>query len=131
VKHLIAMLLLLVVVPALRAEIYQCADANGNQRYTNIKSASKMCKVLNVLPPDTVPSAQPQEKAAATPATAEPIWLAAAPADPDPSVRLQAIEDWARGPQVTFDPVTYALVDPDESVRARAQELWEEALKRR
>jgi hypothetical protein len=75
-----------------------------------------------------VPGAQPEGKAAATPATA-PVWLAAVPADP--SVRLQAIEDWARGPQETFDPVTYALVDPDESVRARAQELWEEALKRR
>jgi Domain of unknown function (DUF4124) len=131
VRYLIAMLLLAALAPALRAEVYQCDDANGNPRYTNVKSDSRGCKFLNVLPPDTVPGAQPEGKAAATPATAEPVWLAAAPADPDPSVRLQAIEDWARGPQETFDPVTYALVDPDESVRARAQELWEEALKRR
>ena len=51
--------------------------------------------------------------------------------DPDPSVRLQAMEVWAMEPKETLDPLTYALVDPDESVRARAQELLEEELARR
>lgn len=50
--------------------------------------------------------------------------------DPDPRVRLHAIETWAAKPGKALDPVTYALVDPDESVRARAQELFEEALER-
>jgi hypothetical protein len=131
VKYLIAMLFLAAFAPTLRAEIYECVDANGNPRYTNITSEAKGCKLVTASLPSTASSAQPQGKAAATPVTPEPLWLAAARADPDPSVRLQAIEDWARGPQETLDPVTYALVDPDESVRARAQQLWEEALKRR
>jgi hypothetical protein len=63
--------------------------------------------------------------------TKEPAWLTAECDDPDPSVRLQAIEAWAREPEETLDPLTYALVDPDESVRARAQEFLEEALARR
>jgi hypothetical protein len=60
-----------------------------------------------------------------------PSWLDAAREDPDPRVRLHAIETWAIKPGKTLDPVTYALVDPDETVRARAQELFEEALERR
>jgi hypothetical protein len=58
----------------------------------------------------------------------EPAWLTAAREDPDPSVRLHALETWAQNPGETLDPVTYALVDSDESVRTRAQALWEEAL---
>jgi len=50
--------------------------------------------------------------------------------DPDPNIRLDALEAWALAPRQTLDPVTYALVDPDESVRARAQELFEEVLAR-
>jgi hypothetical protein len=125
------MLLLAAVAPALRAEIYECEDANGNKRFTDIKSEAKGCKLLNVLPPNTAPSAQTQGKAAATPPTEESAWLTAARDDPDPSARLQAIEDWARGSQETLDLVTHALVDPDESVRERAQELLENELARR
>ena len=51
-------------------------------------------------------------------------------ADPDPSIRLYALEAWALKPEPSLDPVTYALVDPDEGVRARAQEVLEEALTR-
>jgi hypothetical protein len=58
-------------------------------------------------------------------------WLTAAREDPDPSLRLAAIENWARDPGEKLDPVTHALVDPDESVRERAQGLLEEALARR
>jgi hypothetical protein len=61
----------------------------------------------------------------------EPAWLTAQFEDPDPIVRLQAIEAWAREPGETLDPLTYALVDPDETVRERAQELLEEDLARR
>jgi len=63
--------------------------------------------------------------------TEEPAWLTAEFDDPDPSVRLQTIEAWAREPEETLDPLTYALVDSDESVRVRAQELLEEELARR
>jgi hypothetical protein len=73
-------------------------------------------------PPSLKYIAQTQTESAA--------WLEAARVDPDPSVRLQAIEAWAQDPGDTLDPLTYALVDPDKSVRARAQELLEEELAR-
>jgi hypothetical protein len=52
-------------------------------------------------------------------------------ADPDPRIRLYALEAWALNPGPSLDPVTHALVDPDEAVRARAQEVLEEVLVRR
>jgi hypothetical protein len=60
-----------------------------------------------------------------------PRWITELLRDPDPSVRVQALDAWAQGPGASLDPVTYALVDPDESVRARAQELFERELNRR
>ncbi len=63
--------------------------------------------------------------------TPDPAWFAAARDDPDPNVRLHALETWAQNPGENLDPLTYALVDPDETVRARAQELLEQELARR
>ena len=60
-----------------------------------------------------------------------PAWLAEALDDPDPRMRIQALETLAQHPGETLDPLTYALVDTDESVRGRAQELLEEELTRR
>lgn len=51
--------------------------------------------------------------------------------DPDPNVRVKALNAWAQHPGELLDPATYALVDPDETVRARAQALFEEELGRR
>jgi hypothetical protein len=51
-------------------------------------------------------------------------------ADPDPMIRLAALEAWALEPGQNLNPVTFALVDPDERVRARAQELLEDVLGR-
>jgi hypothetical protein len=62
--------------------------------------------------------------------TEDPAWLIEARNDPDPIVRLIALELWANDPGEDLDPFTYALVDPDESVRVRAQELFEDALAR-
>jgi hypothetical protein len=64
------------------------------------------------------------------PNAADADWLMSAPQDPDPKVRLHALEVWAQRPSESLDPVTSALVDPDESVRARAQELLEQQLAR-
>jgi len=60
-----------------------------------------------------------------------PPWLAGLLHVPDPNVRIQALDAWARQPGTSLDPVTYALVDPDESVRVRAQEIFEQELARR
>jgi hypothetical protein len=60
-----------------------------------------------------------------------PPWLTELLHSPDPNVRIQGLDAWARNPSTSLDPVTYALVDPDEPVRARAQELFEQELARR
>jgi len=60
-----------------------------------------------------------------------PPSLAELSRSPDPNVRIQALDAWARDPGESLDPLTYALVDPDDSVRARAQEILEQELARR
>ena len=60
-----------------------------------------------------------------------PPWLVELLRNPDPQVRLQGLDAWARQPAASLDAVTYALVDPDESVRTRAQELLEREMARR
>ncbi len=64
------------------------------------------------------------------PKAADADSLAAAREDPDPKVRLHALDVWAQRHSESLDPGTSALVDPDESVRARAQELLEQQLAR-
>ena len=62
--------LLLAVSAAVRADIYECVDPNGNKRFTNIKAEAKGCKLLNVTVPNVVPAPKaPAAKggAAATP----------------------------------------------------------------
>jgi len=63
-------LLLAIHATALKADIYECVDPNGNKRFTNIKAEAKGCKLLNVSIPNTVPAPKaPASKggAAATP----------------------------------------------------------------
>ena len=61
----------------------------------------------------------------------EPVWLEEALNDPDPKVRMQALDYWSEHPGEKLDPVTNALVDPDERVRTHAEKLFEEALARK
>ena len=49
------------------AQIYECVDASGNKRFTNIKSEAKGCRPLDVGPINTVPAYKPPAKAAPTP----------------------------------------------------------------
>lgn len=52
---------------AAHAQIYECVDANGNKRFTNIKAEAKGCKLLDVGPINTVPALKPQAKSAPGP----------------------------------------------------------------
>jgi len=66
----VGILLFWAVAPALHADIYECVDANGNKRFTNIKAEAKGCKVLNIATTNVVPAppaAKGQGKAGATP----------------------------------------------------------------
>ena len=60
-------LLAFVSVPA-AAEMWKCVDADGNTRYTNVRSDVKGCKPLHLEPLNTAPApaprAQPQPKPA-------------------------------------------------------------------
>ena len=90
----------------------------------NLKASEKLFVPLSSLPSATRDNEQYQTEEM-------PAWLPEALDDPDPHVRIQALETWAQHSEETLDPLTYALVDPDESVRSRAQELLEEELARR
>jgi len=61
-------LIALFVAASAHAQIYECVDANGNKRFTNIKSEAKGCKLLDVGPVNTVPAFKPAPKAAPAPA---------------------------------------------------------------
>jgi len=61
----------------------------------------------------------------------QPAWLEAALNDPNPKVRIQALDYWSEHPGEKLDPLTSAMVDPDERVRAHAEKLFEEALIRK
>jgi hypothetical protein len=69
-RFLLIGLLLAVCAGAVRADIYECADPNGNKRFTNIKAEAKGCKLLIVSVPNTIPAPKPpagKGGAAATP----------------------------------------------------------------
>jgi hypothetical protein len=50
-----------------RADIYECIDANGNKRFTNIAAEAKGCKPLNI---QLAPAAPPPAPASAAPPSA-------------------------------------------------------------
>lgn len=68
-KTLALIALALAASPA-AADIWECVDASGNKRFTNIKSEAKGCKLLAVSAPNVVapPAGKAQGKAAPRPA---------------------------------------------------------------
>lgn len=67
-RRLVLVLFLGLCATATRAEIYECIDANGNKRFTNIKSEAKGCKLLDIGPVNVVPAPKQQAKSAPGPA---------------------------------------------------------------
>ena len=63
-----ALLLGIMLTAGARAEIYECVEADGSKRFTNIKSEAKGCKLLDIVPVNVIPSAKPQPGKSATPA---------------------------------------------------------------
>jgi hypothetical protein len=65
-------LMLALFATAATAEIWECTDASGNKRFTNIKSEAKGCRLLNMPPLTTVPPVKPPaaKPRAVTPAPA-------------------------------------------------------------
>ena len=65
-------LLLSLFAPLVAAEIWECTDASGNKRFTNIESEAKGCRLLALPPLTTVPpvKAPPPRPKATAPAPA-------------------------------------------------------------
>jgi hypothetical protein len=59
--------LLALLAPPAFAEIWECTDQNGNKRFTNIKSESKGCRLLDVKVPNTMPGTRPPAKVGESP----------------------------------------------------------------
>jgi Na+-transporting methylmalonyl-CoA/oxaloacetate decarboxylase gamma subunit len=54
--RILLLMLLAFAVQVASAEMWKCADQNGNIRYTNMKTDAKGCKALNLEPVNTVPA---------------------------------------------------------------------------
>lgn len=67
-RSLVLALLLALSASALRAQMYECVDASGQKVFTNIKSAAKGCKLLDIGPINTVPAPKLPGKTAPAPA---------------------------------------------------------------
>ena len=61
-----ALLLAWLALPA-HADIWECVDAGGNRRFTNIKAESKGCKLIDVGPTNTMPAGKQQASSKAAP----------------------------------------------------------------
>jgi hypothetical protein len=109
--------------------------------YENRQSAPGVARVekireIVVLSGEGAPSYQPDDRAKASEPSVEldaemdaTAQMNTALQDPDPAVRIKALDRWAeQGAATPLDPLTQALVDPDVSVRAKAQQLFDRAL---
>ncbi len=67
-RKLVSFLVLALSASVARAAIYECVDANGTKRFTNIESEAKGCKLLDIGPINTVPAPKPQARSAPGPA---------------------------------------------------------------
>lgn len=67
-RYVVLALLLALSASASPAEIYECIDASGSKKFTNIKSEAKGCKLLDIPTVNTVPAPRPPGKAAPAPA---------------------------------------------------------------
>jgi hypothetical protein len=111
----------------LHAEIYECVDESGNKRYTNIKSEAKGCKPLNLAPPNTVPTPQPQTNRASTP-TNFPRIDAKVQQDRD-AERRRILEQELTNEQRLLDQARSELAD-QASVRLGSERNYQRVLDR-
>src|SRR5262245_36031990 len=62
-----AVMLAMLVAAHAWADIWECVDAGGNKRFTNIRSEAKGCRMLDLPAPTTMPGGKPGAKTAETP----------------------------------------------------------------
>ncbi len=54
-----------------------------------------------------------------------PDWMQSALQDPNPEVRLNALEEWIEQHQIDVDLAMLVINDPDERIRAKAMQVIE------
>jgi hypothetical protein len=122
----------IVVAPMILVAVASCGSAAPDRPQVSLKapasttSQTTLFNELAIRAPATTPTQRDVPVSASIASSLEEV-----DQQPNPQVRMAALEVWAAAPSESLDPVTYALVDPDEAVRARAQELLEQELVRR
>jgi hypothetical protein len=122
----------IVVAPMILVAVASCGSAAPDGPQVSLKapaSTTSQTPLFNepaIRAPATTPTQRDVPVSASIASSLEEV-----DQQPNPQVRMAALEVWAAAPSESLDPVTYALVDPDEAVRARAQELLEQELVRR
>jgi hypothetical protein len=108
-------------------EVHRFIDERGVAHFSNVPADPRYRLFFQAI-------AAPGSDSTAAASAAGRALVDAAAQDPDPQVRLRALEQGAQTVQSTsidsqsMDRITHALVDPDEQVRARAHELFDEAV---
>jgi hypothetical protein len=78
--------------------------------------------------PLTIASPSEQDNSIPVASTSDlPEWMQSALKDPDPQVRLKALEKWIEQNQNGVGPAMLVINDPDERVRAKAMQIIERA----
>jgi hypothetical protein len=61
IRLIAALLSGMVLAVGARAEIYECVEADGSKRFTNVKAEAKGCKVLDIAPANVIPAQKPPQ----------------------------------------------------------------------
>ena|SRR5215831_2881877 len=104
------------VCSALISVLYGCGSAASNDRVAIGSEQS------------TIAAQSGQDKAIPVASTSDlPDWMQSALKDPNPDVRLKALEKWIEAKQSGVGPAMLVIDDPDQRVRAKALQLIERA----
>ena len=131
-RFLLIGFLLALFATALRADIYECVDPNGNKRFTNIKSEAKGCKLLNVSVPNTVPAPKAPGAKAGAAATPTPSSFPKVDADTQrqrDTDRRRILEQELANEEKLLDAAKKDLVAQD-SVRLGSERNYQRVIER-
>ena len=131
-RFLLIGLILGLFATALRADIYECVDPNGNKRFTNIKAEAKGCKLLNVTVPNVV--AVPKGPGAKSGASATPTPSSFPKVDADTqrqrdTDRRRILEQELANEEKLLDQAKKELADQD-SVRLGSERNYQRVIER-
>jgi hypothetical protein len=127
----VPVLMLALFAPRVAAEIWECTDANGNKRFTNIESEAKGCRRLKMPPLTTVPAVKPPapKPQATTPAPANFPRVDAGTQRERDADRRRILEQELANEEKLLDQARKELV-AQESVRLGSERNYQRVLDR-